>query len=124
MKSSPQGSGTWPVERRWRRDGGPDVEAVGCVMANAFCQLVVRACLVLYFTAKITGCATEERAELVNVRLLADLHLEGDDVRDGRGASGYKAVADEYNLGDSPRLEPVAHVGCCKEMRQGRSRRL
>eukprot|EP00965_Chrysotila_dentata_P058471 1939088-Pleurochrysis_carterae.AAC.1 len=67
LASSPRGSGTWPVERR--RDGGPDVEAVGCVIAG--------------------GCATddgEERAELVNVRLRAGLHLVGRHVRDS--ASG------------------------------------
>eukprot|EP00965_Chrysotila_dentata_P008017 261284-Pleurochrysis_carterae.AAC.1 len=33
LASSPRGSGTWPVERR-RRVGGPDAEAVGCVMVG------------------------------------------------------------------------------------------
>eukprot|EP00965_Chrysotila_dentata_P106045 3502619-Pleurochrysis_carterae.AAC.1 len=33
VASSLRGSGTWPVECR-RKDGGPDVEAVGCVMVG------------------------------------------------------------------------------------------
>eukprot|EP00965_Chrysotila_dentata_P009919 323362-Pleurochrysis_carterae.AAC.2 len=65
--------------------------------------------------AKVTGGAAEERARLVNVRLLAGLCLVRRLVRDGRGVSSDKSVVDGHDLVDSPRpSEPLAHVGCCK----------
>eukprot|EP00965_Chrysotila_dentata_P081410 2687966-Pleurochrysis_carterae.AAC.1 len=63
---------------------------------------------------EVTGCATEERAELVNVRLRAGLlHLVGRLVRDSASASSDKRGVDGHDRVDSSRPEPLAHVGCC-----------
>eukprot|EP00965_Chrysotila_dentata_P241004 6204031-Pleurochrysis_carterae.AAC.1 len=48
------------------------------------------------------------------MRLRAVLHLVGHHVRHGRGASGDKGYVDGHDLVDSPRPEPLAHIGCCK----------
>eukprot|EP00965_Chrysotila_dentata_P169503 5596483-Pleurochrysis_carterae.AAC.3 len=79
-----------------------------------FCNSRCVLALLLCFAAKVTTCAAEERAELVNVRLRAGFHLLKRHVHDGRGASGDRGVVDGYDLVDSQRPEPLAHAGCCK----------
>eukprot|EP00965_Chrysotila_dentata_P105229 3475447-Pleurochrysis_carterae.AAC.1 len=44
----------------------------------------------------------------------AGLHLVGRLVRNSSSAPSDKAVVDGHDLVNSPRPEPLAHVGCCK----------
>eukprot|EP00965_Chrysotila_dentata_P207543 6184185-Pleurochrysis_carterae.AAC.1 len=76
-----------------------DVEQVNKVAAAALVD------------AKVTGCAAEEHAELVNVRLRAGLHLVGRHVCDGTAFLVTRALwIDTICLTGNPNLKPLAYV--------------
>eukprot|EP00965_Chrysotila_dentata_P159033 5253899-Pleurochrysis_carterae.AAC.1 len=56
-------------------------------------------------------CAAEERAEFVNLNLLAGRHLVGRLGRDSGSASSDNGDVDGHDLVDSSRPKPLAYVG-------------